>query len=171
MYIISSSYQITISAAKDDRGTVLVSPFDKYWRNKKPVPVKRLWYNWDMNSNVNKNAESKKRINRDLRIVVTGALFAVQWILILLLLYESVHRIDFMTEKNHALVNMDIICMVVALIFSLSIMRSRRDTVNMYAFLLLIFLIRCIWPPTGCSERLMVTLTIGCGPALRKICI
>ena len=82
-----------------------------------------------MNSSVNENAESKKGTNRELRIGVTIALFAVQWILILLLLYKSVHRIDFMTEKNHALVNMDIICMVVASIFYLSIMRSKRDTV------------------------------------------
>ena len=92
-----------------------------------------------MNSSVNENADSKKGINRELRIGATIALFAVQVILIILLTYESVHRINFMTEKNHTLVNVDIICMVIASIFSLSIMRSRRDTVNMYAFLLLIF--------------------------------
>ena len=51
-----------------------------------------------MNSSVNENAENKNGINRELRIVVTIALFAVQVILIILLTHESVTRVDAMTE-------------------------------------------------------------------------
>ena len=83
--------------------------------------------------------KSNRPEDTELRTEIRAVLLALQLVALVLLVYETAKRVGDLSEGDIISITMNMLCMVIAFMFSLSMMRSRTQQSGVTAFLLIVF--------------------------------
>lgn len=83
--------------------------------------------------------EKNKPETAELRTEIRAVLLALQLVALVLLAYETAKMMETLSDHDVVSITMNLLCMTIAIIFSLSMMRSRTQASGVTAFLLIVF--------------------------------